>query len=126
MRQDAGVPERPSATKQLDAFLGSAMIAHEAIFEMRRELIAGDRGHPEQARLLEESARIVIVDLPALTADARQLSTRWGEQSLLDPEAAEETAGELETELERIEAEVKSRLDRQREIAARLRAMLEA
>lgn len=125
MRQDAGVPERPPATKQLDALLSSAMIAHEAIFEMRRELIAGDRGNPEQARLLEESARIVTVDLPGLTASARQLSVRWAEQSLLNPEAAKETAGELEAELGRIEAEVKSRFDRQREIAARLRAMLE-
>ncbi len=77
------MPERPPAIKQLDAFLSSAMIAHEVIF-----------------------------------------STRWGEQTLLDPEAAEETAGELEAELGRIDAEVKSRFDRQREIAARLREML--
>ncbi len=33
------------------------MIAHEAIFEMRRELIASDRGDSQQAPLLEEAAR---------------------------------------------------------------------
>ena len=38
------MPERPTAIKRLDALFGAAMIAHEAIFEMRRELIASDRG----------------------------------------------------------------------------------
>jgi hypothetical protein len=38
------VPERPTAIKRLDALFSAAMIAHEAIFEMRRELIASDRG----------------------------------------------------------------------------------
>lgn len=39
------MPERPAAIKRLDALLSAAMIAHEAIFEMRRELIANDRGN---------------------------------------------------------------------------------
>jgi hypothetical protein len=42
--QDGRVPERPAAIKKLDALFSAAMIAHEAIFEMRRELIANDRG----------------------------------------------------------------------------------
>ena len=67
------------------------MIAHEAIFEMRRELIAKDRSNPEQAGLLEDSAQIVTGKLPGLTARVRQLSGKWAEQSLLDPEGAEET-----------------------------------
>lgn len=120
------MPERPSAIKRLDALLSAAMIAHEAIFEMRRELIATDRANPEQARLLEESARIVTAELPTLSASARQLSAQWGEQSLLNPEGAGSTLKELETELQRIEPSVQSRLSRQREIATRLRSMLES
>lgn len=92
------MPEHPPAIKRLDGLLGAAMIAHEAIFEMRRELIATDRASPEQARLLEESARVVMVELPSLSADARRLSTQWSEQSLLDPQGAAETLEELETE----------------------------
>lgn len=116
------MPERPSAIKRLDSLLSAAMIAHEAIFEMRRKLIAGDRANPAQARLLEESARIVTIELPSLSASARRLSTQLGEQSLLDPEGAARTLAELG----RIEANVLSLLSRQREIAARLRSLLDA
>jgi hypothetical protein len=119
------MPERLPAIKRLNALLSTGMIAHEAIFEMRRELIATDRANPEQARLLEESAQIVTGELPSLSATARQLSTQWGEQSLLDPEGAKGVLEELEAELQRIEPGIRSRLDRQREIANRLRSMLE-
>ncbi|MBA3866152.1 MAG: hypothetical protein H0X42_07385 [Solirubrobacterales bacterium] len=71
------MPERPSAIKRLDALFSAAMIAHEAIFEMRRELIASYRGDAEQARLLEESAQIVTGKLPGLTAKTRKLSGTW-------------------------------------------------
>lgn len=120
------MPKRPPAIKRLDSLLSAAMIAHEAIFEMRRELIASDRGTPEQARLLEESARIVTMELPSLSASARQLSAQWNEQSLLDSEGAARTLDELKTELRRSEPGVLSLLNRQREIAAQLRSMLES
>lgn len=125
MGQDGYVPEWPNLIKRLDAVFSAAMIAHEAIFEMRRELIASDRGNAEQARLLEESAQIVTGKLPGLTANVRQLSDKWAERSLLHPEGAEETLAEVEEELGRIEPDVQSLLNRQREIAARLRSMLE-
>jgi hypothetical protein len=81
------MPERPSAIKRLDSLLSAAMIAHEAIFEMRRKLISADRANPEQSHLLGESARIVTVELSSLSADARQLSTQWSEQmrAMLEP-----------------------------------------
>ncbi len=119
------MPERPPAIKRLDSLLGAVTIAHEIIFERRRELIAADRGTPEQARLLAESAQIVTVELPRLSATARRLSARWREQSLLDSTGAEATLAELESELNLIEPKVDSLLDRQREIAAQLRAMRE-
>ena len=118
-------PGPPPAIKRLDSLLGAVTIAHEIIFEIRRELIMDDRGNPEQARLLEESARIVTIELPGLSASARQLSARWREQSLLDSEGAEETLAELDSELARIEPNVDSLLNRQREIAAQLRSMRE-
>ncbi|HET7589169.1 MAG TPA: hypothetical protein VFK14_03135 [Solirubrobacterales bacterium] len=68
------------------------MITHEAIFEMRSELIA-NRGNAEQASLLEESAQSVTGKLPGLTARVHHLSGRWAEQSLLDPEGAKQTPG---------------------------------
>lgn len=101
------------------------MIAHEAIFEMRRELIANGQGNDEQAHLLGESGQIVMEELPGLTAVARELARKWDEQSLLDPNAAEATLGEVASELERIEPEVQAALDRQRRIATRFRGMLE-
>jgi hypothetical protein len=119
------VSEQPAEIERLDALLGASMIAHEAIFEMRSELIANKRGDAEQARLLAGSVRIVTEELPGLTAAARELAGKWDEQSLLDPNAAEATLGEVAAELERIEPEVQVLLDRQRQIAAQLRGMLE-
>lgn len=59
------MPERPSAIKQLNSLLGAVTIAHEIIFETRRELIAADRGNPEQARLVAESGRSRRSSCPA-------------------------------------------------------------
>lgn len=119
------MPEHPPAIQRLNSLLGAVTIAHEIIFELRRELITSDRGTPEQARLLAESAQIVTVELPGLSATARQLSARWQEQSLLDSKGAEEPLAELESELTRIEPNVDSLINRQREIAAQLRSMRE-
>ena len=119
----AGVPEDPTAIKELDLLLQTATIAHESIFEIRRELIASDRGDPEQAQLLEESARIVTVELPGLSATARQLSAKWRDQVLLDAEGAAKTLAELKSELARIKVDAESLLDRQLEIAARMDSM---
>lgn len=120
------MPERLSAIKQLNSLLGAVTIAHEIIFETRRELIAADRGNPEQARLVAESTQIATVELPRLSATARQFSARWQEQSLLDSKGAEEVLAELESELKHLEPKIDSLLDRQREIAALLRSMLDA
>lgn len=116
---------RPAPIAEFDALLSASMIAHEAIFEMRRELIAGGRASPEQSLLLEESARIVTEELPRLTAANHELITKWIEQSLLDPDAAESTLAEFMAELERIKPEIDALLERQHQIATRLRELLE-
>lgn len=120
------MPTRDDPIKRLNALFSAAMIAHEAIFEMRRELIARDQGDAEQARLMEESAQIVTRDLPSLTALARRLSGDWSEQDLLHPETAEGTAAAIEEEVNRVEPDIKALLNRQREIAVRLRSLLES
>lgn len=106
------VSKHPAEIDRLDALLGASKIAHEAIFEMRRELIADGQGDTAQDLLLEESARIVTKALPRLTETARDLAGSWIEQNLFDPSAAEITLDELMTELERIEPEVKALLHR--------------
>lgn len=116
---------RPAAIAELDALLSASMIAHEAIFEMRRELVAGGRVSPEQSLLLEESARIVTEELPRLTVANHELVAKWIEQSLLDPGAAESTLAEFMAELERIKPKIDALLDRQRQIATRFRELLE-
>jgi hypothetical protein len=120
------MPEHPPAIKRLDSLLSAAMIAHEAIFEMRRKLIAADRTSPELTHLLEESARIVTVELSGLSASARQLSAQWSEQSVLDPEGATGTLAELEAELNRVNPRFLTLHKRQRQIARQMRAMLES
>lgn len=85
------MPEDPTAIKELNLLLQTATIAHVSIFEIRRELIASDQGIPEQAQLLEESARIATVELPGLSATARRLSAKWRDQVLLDAEGAAKT-----------------------------------
>jgi hypothetical protein len=108
------MPERPPAIKRLDSLLSAAMIAHEAIFEMRRKLIAADRANPEQARLLEESARLVTVELSGLSAQCPPAIN------------SARTLPELEAELNRVEPRFRSLHKRQRQIARQMRAMLES
>ena len=117
------MPEEQTAIQELNLLLQTATIAHESIFEIRRELIASDQGNPEQAQLLEESARIATIELPRLSAVARLLSAKWRDQALLDAEGAAETLAELKSELGRIRLEAESLLDRQLEIAARMDSM---
>jgi hypothetical protein len=118
------VAELPVPIRRLDSLFSAALIAHEAIFEMSRELTASGRVEETAAELLAESARIALTDLPAMAARACDLTARWEEQSLLDPTAAERTAELLDAELGRIEPEVQMLMERQRHIAARLRSML--
>lgn len=117
------MPELPQAVAQLNSLLGAATIAHEAIFEMRRDLLARDEGNAEHARLVAESAQIVTAELPRLTAVARQLSAQWREQDLLDRRGARRTLAALETELVRIEPDADALLSRQQAIAGQLRSM---
>lgn len=115
---------RPRELRRLDALMASAMIAHEAIFEMSRELRAQGSVSEETEGLLRESAQIVTIVLPNMTATARRLGSRWSERDLLESSAAGATLREIETEMERIGPEIEQLLTRQRRIAGRLSDLL--
>jgi hypothetical protein len=115
---------RPAELRRLDILLASAMMAHEAIFEMSRRLRERGTVNVEAQGLVGESARIVTKALPDMTATVRGLAIRWSEQSLLEPVAAETTLREIEREMKRIGPEIEQFLTRQRRIAGRLRDLL--
>lgn len=119
------VPNAPTPSRRVDEALAASFIAHEAIFDMHRELVAGGQHRDTARELLAESAQITLEQLPRVTARARELNDRWGEKSVLDPRAAGETLTELEAEVERIEIELAAGLERLREIASRLRELLD-
>jgi hypothetical protein len=119
------VPDSPAPIRRLDSLFSAALIAHEAIFEMSRELTSSGRAEENAAELLADSARITLTDLPTVAAGARDLAARWEEQCLLDPRAAEETADALAAEVARMEPELRGLMERQRQIAMQLRAMLD-
>jgi len=102
------------------------MIAHEAIFDISRELRAQGSMSAETEGLLKESAQIVTRVLPDLSSTARRLAGRWSELDLLEPSPStvEATLGEIEIEMERIGPEIEHLLIRQRQIAGRLGNLL--
>lgn len=118
------MPEQPPAITRLDSLLGAATIAHEAIFELHRRLLARERGGNKSEESVAESAQIATVRLPALAAPLRRLVIRWHEESVLDSHAAASTAQEIAAQLATVEPEMQSLLARQSEIAERLRALL--
>ena len=115
---------RPTELRRLDALLASAMIAHEAIFDMSRELRAHGSMTADTEELLRESAQIVTKMLPNVTSTARQLAGRWSERDLLESSTVAATLKEIEVEMERIGPEIEQFLARQHQIASHLRGLL--
>ena len=117
--------ERPPVLARLDSFLAASVIAHEATFDLHRELAELGRAGADADQLLVESARLTTVEIPRTVAEARRLAVVWKDKSILDPAAAATTLESLVGELDRIEPAMRDFLKRQREIAERLRSMLE-
>jgi len=122
---DDAVAERPPALARLDSFLAASVIAHEATFDLHRELAELGRVGADADELLVESARLTLRELPRTVGEARRLAATWRDQSMLDPAVAATTLEVLVGELDRIEPAMRDLLKRQREIAERLRSMLE-
>jgi hypothetical protein len=64
--------ERPQELERIDAIRGGVTFAHETIFAYWRRLTAGGLDDLSQSALLAESAQIVTVALPKLTAPLLQ------------------------------------------------------
>ncbi len=120
---DCWMPERPAPIQRLDSLHSIAVIAHEAIFDLHREVVARGRGS-EATPLLHESAHITLDRLPRLTATARSLAGTLDEQIVLDPEEAGRTRNQLADEIERIYPEAMRLLRHQRRLANRLGEMV--
>jgi hypothetical protein len=118
------VSEVPEPLLRLEALIAAQRIAHETIYEFQHALADVNRATSRSADLLAESTRITLRDAFVVASTMRQLASRWHEQSVLDPDAAETTAATLEDEFARIEPQLRGFLSRQREIAAELRALL--
>ena len=92
---------------------------------MHRELVTRGAAGREVGTLLAESAEITLERLPALSEQARRFVRRWTEEVVLDPDSARRSLAALNRELARIEPELVRGLERQREIACRLRSAIE-
>jgi hypothetical protein len=116
------VSERPAPVAALDLLFEAARIAHEASFELHRRLVSLEADDDHTRSLLHESARLALDELPAVTGQARRLADRWHEESLLDPDAADQRLQDLRAELDRLRPDLDRIRDRQREIALELRS----
>jgi hypothetical protein len=84
-----------------------------------------ERADTRTRALLAEAAGIATVELPQMTARARDLAARWFDEQVLDPEAALDTLRALQDEVSSIEPRIMQLRARQNEIAAELRRLLE-
>jgi hypothetical protein len=80
---------------RLDEYLAAVTLAHEAIWELRSAAIVLGLDDARGDRLFREAAGLVASELPGLLREARRLRATWGDQEVLDPAAATETAGLL-------------------------------
>ena len=105
---------------RIDRYLAAARIAHEAIWDLHRELVASARADDRTRDLLGEAARIVTVDVPEALTQVRRLDALWSEQELLNPPAAADTLRALSVEVDRVEPQLARLRARHREVAAEL------
>lgn len=115
----------PDPLRPLSVLLEALFIAHTTIYDLHLELVDADHTTPKSQELLAESAQIALYKTQEATADVRRLATQWHEQSVLDPQAAEKTAVELETGLAHAESVLRELLARETATAAELRALVE-
>lgn len=117
--------ELPEPVRRLDRYLATARIAHEAIWELHNRLLAVDRYDEHAQEQLRHAGRIATDEIPALLRKARELSSTWNDQQLLERPAAEATAAELTADLDRVEATFRELRARQDEVARAFRSLLE-
>ena len=116
--------EVPDPLRRVNVLLEATFMAHETIYDLHRRLVSLDRATLTSQDLLAESAQIALQRTPEATAAVRRLASRWHEQSVLNPEAAERTALELEQQLTATEVVLQELLVRETAIVTKLRALV--
>ncbi len=112
--------DRPEPLEVADRYLAAAMIAHEYVSDLHRELAACNAADERSRDLLRESAALTLERMPELILRLRPLEREWAEQELLDPPAAAHTIERMETGLVEIMPTITGLRARQDEIAAEL------
>jgi hypothetical protein len=119
------VSEVPDPLQRLNILNEAVFMTHETSYDLHLDLVHGDHATATSQDLLAESAEIVLQRAPAATATARRLAAQWHEQSVLDPRAAQQTALEMEQEIDRAESVLRGLLSRETAIVAELRALVD-
>jgi hypothetical protein len=122
--QTARPARSPAPIETLDKLCAASIIAHETVYEFHRRLVLAEKTSRECADLLAESARITTKEIPAAIIDARKLASRWSDEVLIDPEAAQDTLAELSAAMESLQPRLRALLQRQKAIAETLRSRL--
>jgi len=117
------VSEVPDPLRRLTVLLEALVLAHETIYDLHRRLVSSDRATPISRSLLAESAGIVLQRTGEASASARALASQWHEQSVLDPQVAQQTAQQLDKELVDAESILRELLVRETAIVTKLRAL---
>jgi hypothetical protein len=115
------VSEVPESLRRLNLLLEALAFAHETIYDLHLSLVDADRATPASRALLAESAQIVLQKTAETSASARALASRWHEQAVLDPTAAEQTAPKLDAQVAQAESILRELLARETEIASQLK-----
>lgn len=116
---------RPAVLEKLDHYFEAAMIAHEFIADLLRELAALGQADERTVELVRESADVVTRQMPALTEGIRDLARTWAGQDLLDRAGADATLARIDEEFSEVEPELSALRARQDEIATILRKLAE-
>jgi hypothetical protein len=112
--------DRPGPLEIADRYLAAAMIAHEYVSDLHRELVELDAADENTRNRLRESAAVALERMPELIRRLRPLEREWAEQELLAPTAAEDTIERLESSLVELMPTIIGLRARQDEIAAEL------
>jgi hypothetical protein len=112
--------DRPEALRLVDSYFAAARIAHEYVFDLHRELGELDAANDHTRELLNESATIALERMPGVASGLGGREREWSEQELLDPPAAERTAGRLNSDVEALLPALLALRARQNQIVAEL------
>ena len=111
----------PDPLATVESLLEVITLAHAAIYTGHRRLVDHGIDDEESRRLLQESVEIVFDEAPTTAQRVRELAAEWGTRQLLDPPSAPGSLAAMEREAAHAETALRQLLQRQEEIAARLR-----